>query len=166
MPEAMGEGDEGGISILVIGMMSIALLLIVGVIAATSIQLSRIQLLDAADAAALDAADSVAEESVYGGGVDDGVPLTSEGVAAAAVEHLGARQRPSRITSWVIASGTGTPDGRTAVVRVQGQAAIPVISRAIEVFGGSVTITVESSARSDLDWSRPRHSTLDPRGDA
>ncbi|MGB3763775.1 MAG: hypothetical protein WA966_11175, partial [Ornithinimicrobium sp.] len=135
----------------VIGMMAIALLLIVGVIGATSLQLSRIQLLDAADAAALDAADAVSQESVYSRGVDDGVPLTSEGVAAAAVEHLATRQRPTRITSWAIADGTGTPDGRTAVVRVQGQAAVPVISQAIEVFGGSFTITVESRARSDLD---------------
>ncbi|MGB3859662.1 MAG: pilus assembly protein TadG-related protein [Ornithinimicrobium sp.] len=151
MPTAMGKGDEGGISVLVIGMMAIAMLLIVGVVAATSLQLSRIQLLDAADAAALDAADAVSQESVYSGGVADGVPLTSEGVTAAAVEHLAARQRPARVTTWGIASGTGTPDGRTAVVRLQGQAAVPVISQALEAFGGSVTITVESSARSDLD---------------
>lgn len=151
MPPAMGKGEEGGVSVLVIGMMAIALLLIVGVIGATSLQLSRIQLLDAADAAALDAADAVSEESVYSRGVDEGVPLTSEGVAAAAVEHLADRRRPTRIMSWAVVSGTGTPDGRTAVVRVQGQAAVPVISQAIEAFGGSVTITVESRARSDLD---------------
>lgn len=147
----LGEGDEGAISVLIIGMMAIALLLILGVVAATSIQLSRIQLLDAADAAALDAADSVVEETVYGSGVEGGVPLSSEGVAAAAGEHLSSRERPSRITSWALASGTGSPDGRTAVVRLQGQAAIPVISQALSVFGDSVSITVESSARSDLD---------------
>ncbi|MGB3828546.1 MAG: pilus assembly protein TadG-related protein [Ornithinimicrobium sp.] len=151
MPPQLGEGDEGGISVLVIGMMSIALLLVLGVVAATSIQLSRIHLLDAADAAALDAADSVAEETVYGSGVGDGVPLTSVGVAEAAATHLAGRERPARISSWTIAAGTGSPEGRTAVVRVQGQASIPVISQALTVFGSSVSITVESSARSDLD---------------
>lgn len=147
----LADGDEGAIGVLLIGMMSIALTLILGVVAVTSIQLSRIQLLDAADAAALDAADAVSEETVYAGGVDDGVPLTSDGVVEAAAEHLASRQRPSRVLAWSIQQGSGTEDGRTAVVRLQGQAAIPVISSLMSTFGGSVTITVESSARSDLD---------------
>lgn len=143
--------DDGQISILLIGMMSVSLLLILGVIGATSMQLSRIQLLDAADAAALDAADFIAESSVYEGGVGDGLQLTSDGVVAAARENLTQRVRPGRVAAWNVASGTGTPDGRTAVVVVQGQAAIPVISQALDVFGSSITITVQSSARSDLN---------------
>ncbi len=143
--------DDGQISILLIGMMSVSLLLILGVIGATSMQLSRIQLLDAADAAALDAADSIAESSVYEGGVGDGLQLTSEGVVAAASENLSQRVRPGRVASWNVAGGTGTPDGRTAVVVLQGQATIPVISQALDVFGSSITITAQSSARSDLD---------------
>ncbi|MGB3186245.1 MAG: pilus assembly protein TadG-related protein [Ornithinimicrobium sp.] len=143
--------EDGQIGILLIGMMSIALTLILGVMAVTSIQLSRIQLLDAADAAALDAADAVSEEVVYGGGVDDGVPLTDQGVIEAAGQHLAGRQRPSRVLAWSLLPGSGSSDGRTAVVRLQGQAAIPVISTLMSTFGGSVSITVESSARSDLD---------------
>ena len=50
-----------------------------------------------------------------------------------------------------IASGTGTPDARTAVVRVEGEARIPIISRVLRSFGGGVFITVESHARSDLE---------------
>jgi NADPH-dependent ferric siderophore reductase len=34
---------------------------------------------------------------------------------------------------------------------LQGEAAIPVVSRILEQFGGGVTITVSSSARSDLE---------------
>lgn len=143
--------DDGQISILLIGMMSVALLLILGVIGATSMHLSRIQLLDAADAAALDAADSIAEATVYEGGVGDGLQLTSNGVANAASENLAQRVRPGRVAAWNVAGGTGTPDGRTAVVVVQGQAAIPLISQALDVFGSSITITVQSSARSDLN---------------
>ncbi|MGB5953767.1 MAG: pilus assembly protein TadG-related protein [Ornithinimicrobium sp.] len=147
-----GAGDEDGqIGVLLIGMAAIALTLIVGVIAVTSIQLSRIQLLDAADAAALDAADAVAEEAVYSGGVEQGVPLADQGVVEAASEHLAGRTRPSRVLGWTLLPGTGTADGRTATVRLQGQASIPVISTLVATYGGSVNITVESRARSDLD---------------
>jgi len=149
--DGVKNSDDGQISILLIGMMSVSLLLILGVIGATSMQLSRIQLLDAADAAALDAADSIAEATVYEGGVGDGLQLTSDGVVAAASENLAQRVRPGRVASWNVAGGTGTPDGRTAVVVVQGQAAIPVISQALDVFGNSITITVQSSARSDVN---------------
>jgi len=132
-------------------MMATALTLILGVLAATAVQLSRIQLLDAADAAALDAADAVAVESVYREGVSNGVPLTTRTVVAAAGEHLAGRARPARVASWTLLPGTGSPDGRTAVVRLQGQVAVPVIGRGLEVFGDPVTITVVSRARSDLD---------------
>ncbi|MGB7448300.1 MAG: hypothetical protein WA892_04145 [Ornithinimicrobium sp.] len=150
-PKCEARGDDGQMSILLVGMMATALLLILGVLAATAVQLCRIQLLDVADAAALDAADAVAEESVYDEGLTDGVPLTTPTVIAAAGEHLATREQPSRVLSWSLQPGTGSPDGRTAVVRLQGQAAVPVISQALDVFGGSITVTVESRARSDLD---------------
>lgn len=143
--------DSGQISVLVIGLVSIALLLILGVVGATSVQLSRIHLLDAADAAALAAADTVDEDAIYRDGLGSGVPLTSEGVTSAAAEHLAQQQRPDRVLGWQIAEGTGTPDARTAVVRLQGEARIPVISGILDSLGGSVTITVESRARSELD---------------
>lgn len=144
-------GDRGQISILLIGMVSIVLLLVLGVVGATSVHLSRIHLLDAADAASLAAADTVDEEALYGHGLGTGVPLTPAGVAAAAEEHLRLQPVPGRLAGWRIAPGTGTPDARTAVVRVQGEARIPVVSGILRSFGGSVSITVESRARSDLD---------------
>ncbi|WP_161958490.1 pilus assembly protein TadG-related protein [Ornithinimicrobium cavernae] len=145
------EADAGQISVLLIGMVSIALVLILGVVGTTSVQLSRIHLLDAADAAALAAADSVDEETIYGAGLGEGLPLTSEGVAAAAQDYLARQPRPDRLASWQVLPGTGTPDARTAVVRLQGEARIPVVSRVLRSLGGSVSITVESRARSELD---------------
>ena len=41
-------------------------------------------------------------------------------------------------------------DDRTAVVRLQGRATIPMLASVVRVFGGSVTITVESRARAGL----------------
>lgn len=143
--------EDGQISILLIGLVSIALLLVLGVVGATSVQLSRIHLLDAADAAALAAADAVDTDRLYEHGLGDGVPLTSSGVVEAAGEHLARQPLPDRVTSWAVASGTGTPDARTAVVRLHGEARIPVVSGILRSLGGSVTITVESRARSDLD---------------
>jgi hypothetical protein len=49
-----------------------------------------------------------------------------------------------------LAGGTGAADGRTAVVRLQGRATIPMLASVVRVFGGSVTITVESRARAGL----------------
>ncbi len=142
--------ERGQVSILLIGMVSLVLLLVLGVVGATSVQLSRIHLLDAADAAALAAADAVDEDTLYDAGLGEGIPLTSGGVRAAASEHLAHQAVPDRISGWGVAPGTGTPDARTAVVRIQGEARIPVVSRLLRSLGGGITITVESRARSDL----------------
>jgi Putative Flp pilus-assembly TadE/G-like len=148
--EATVQQDDGQVSVLLIGMVAIALTLVMGVVAVTSVQLSRIQLMDAADAAALDAADAIAEEVAYREGVGRGVPLSAEEVTRAASAHLASRPLPSRVTSWRLTGDTGTPDGRTAVVQLSGAVRIPVLSAAVDQFGGGVTITVRSAARSDL----------------
>lgn len=142
--------EAGQISVLLVGMVAIALTVVFGVVGVTAVQLSRIHLLDAADAAALDASDALAEQRVYAEGLGEGVPLSDESVIEAASAHLAARKRPARVAGWAVAPGTGTPDGRTAVVVVTGVARIPVASAVLGVFGGGVTITVTSSARSDL----------------
>lgn len=142
--------EAGQISVLLVGMVAIALTVVFGVVGVTSVQLSRIHLLDAADAAALDASDALAEQRVYAEGLGEGVPLSDETVLEAASAHLAVRQRPARVAGWAVAPGTGTPDGRTAVVVVTGVARIPVASAVLGAFGGGVTITVTSSARSDL----------------
>lgn len=143
--------EAGAVSVLVLGMVVIALVLVLGVVGATSVQLSRIHLLDAADAAALDASDAVDADLVYGTGLGEGVPLSEQGVRSVAAQHLESRDRPARVDRWWLAPGTGTPDGRTAVVVLRGEARIPVVSRILHQFGGGVTITVESRARSDLE---------------
>lgn len=145
-----GGRESGQISILMIGMTAITLTIIVAIVGVTAVQLGRIQLLDAADSAALDASDALAREQVYVAGLGSGVPVTDATVVRSAVEHLAARPRPSRVGSWSVSEGTGTPDGRTAVVTVTGTARIPMLSPLLEAFGGEVTITVSARARSDL----------------
>ncbi|CCH72850.1 conserved hypothetical protein [Nostocoides australiense Ben110] len=144
------DAEAGGITILIIGLTCIALLLILGIITVTSAQLARIRLLDAADAAALDAADSIAER-VYDTGVGTAVPLDDGQVWAAAAANLASRPMPDRMQAWTIAPGTGSPDGSTAVVRITGTAELPILSSAAEFVGRSITITVESRARADVN---------------
>lgn len=142
--------EAGQISILLVGMVAVALTIIMAVVGVTSVQLSRITLLDAADAAALDASDALAREQVYAEGLGGGVPVTDTTVVEAATAYLAARPVPERLAGWGVSGGTGTPDGRSAVVTLTGTARIPVVSSVLSAFGGGVSITVTSTARSDL----------------
>jgi Putative Flp pilus-assembly TadE/G-like len=143
-------GDERGqISILILAMTVIAATLIVGGVAVTSAQLSRMRLLDAADGAALDAADSL-DTTAYQKGLDHAVAVSDETVRATAEQYLASRPLPVGMIGWWVAPGTGTRDGQTAVVRLTGEADLPLIGPALSALGGSVTITVESRARAEL----------------
>ena len=143
------ETESGQVSLLVLGFSVVAILLIVGTVAVTSVQLSRLRLLDAADGAALDAADSL-DVGAYRDGLGGSVALSDATVRRTALGHLADRPLPESLLGWHVAAGTGSPDGETAVVRVSGEARVPLVGGLLEAVGGSVTITVESRARADL----------------
>jgi hypothetical protein len=146
-----GGGREAGqVTLLILGFSVVAILLIVGTVAVTSVQLSRMRLLDAADGAALDAADAL-DLGAYERGLGDAVAVNSKTVCETAVRYLGKRPRPESMLAWQVAPGTGSPDGQTAVVRVSGRADLPLVGGLLDSLGGSVTITVESRARADLE---------------
>ena len=141
--------DRGQLSIMVLGLTVIALTLIIGGLAVTSVQISRMKLLDAADSAALEATDE-GTERIYTSGLGETLPVTDAVVQRSAADHLASRERPHGIESWAVAEGTGSPDGQTAVVRLQGEADLPLIGGLLESLGGSVTVTVESRARAGV----------------
>ncbi len=130
-------GDDGQISILILGLFMITLLLVLGGIDVTA-------------SVALDAADALDLEAAYRGGVTGQVLLTDDSVRRTAVEHLAAVPRPTGISQWAIGAGTGSPDGRSAVVTVSGRATLPMSGWVLDRLGGSVTITVQSRARAPL----------------
>ena len=136
-------------TLLVLGFSVVVILLIVGTVAVTSVQLSRMRLLDAADGAALDAADSL-DVGAYHQGLGGAVTLSDRTVRRTAVDYLAQRPRPESLLGWEVVGGTGSPDGETAVVRISGEARVPLVGGLLESVGGSVTITVESRARADL----------------
>jgi hypothetical protein len=137
------------VTLLVIGFALVAAMLVVGTVAVTSAQLSRMRLLDVADGAALDAADSL-DESAYRRGLGETVPVSDETVRRAAARYVAERPLPVGMLGWRVAAGTGSPDGESAVVRLVGEADLPLVGGVLRGLGGSVTITVESRARSDL----------------
>ncbi|WP_435199482.1 pilus assembly protein TadG-related protein [Janibacter sp. GS2] len=141
--------ERGQLSILVLGLTVIAMTLIIGGLAVTSVQISRMRLLDAADSAALEATDEGVER-IYDQGLGETLPLTDDVVRRSAAEHLAGRDRPHGLEGWEVAEGTGSPDGRTAVVRLRGEADLPLVGGLLESLGGSVTVTVESRARADV----------------
>ena len=142
---------EGGqISLLILGFTVIALMLIVGGVDVTAVQLARARLLDAADGAALDASDALDSGSAYSRGMRTAVEISDTSVRLAASQYLAVQPRPHGVSSWALADGTGSPDGQTAVIRLRGTADIPIAASVLKAFGGSVNITVESRARSAL----------------
>ena len=142
--------DGGQVSILIFGLLGVVLLLVLGGVDVTAAQIARARLLDASDSAALEAANALDEASAYSGGIGDSVVVSNRTVERAVEDNLAARPMPYGITGWRTAEGTGTTDGRTAVVVLQGTAELPMTGGLLAALGRSVTITVESRARAPL----------------
>ena len=141
--------ERGSITPLILGLTVIAMLLIAGTVAVTLAHLSRMRLLDVADGAALSAANAL-DDAAYRQGVGDSVPLSNASVRQRAAAYVESRPRPGSILRWRLAPGTGTPDGRTAVVALTGEAELPMVGPALRELGVSVTISVRSQARADV----------------
>jgi len=142
--------DRGQVSILILGLLGVILLLVIGGVDVTAAQIARARLLDASDSAALEAANALDEVAAYSGGIGDSVVVSNGTVEHAVEDNLAARPMPYGISAWQVARGTGTTDGRTAVVVLQGTADLPMTGGLLAALGRSVTITVESRARAPL----------------
>jgi hypothetical protein len=143
--------EDGQILILLVGYVVVALSLIVVAVDITAVHLARTQLLDACDAAALDAADADDAASLYQHGVGATVPLTADSVRAAVRWYLQDAVPPARMDQVVVDAGTGTPDGATAVVELSGRVRLPLLGPIVRTWSGGVTVTVRSRARADID---------------
>jgi Putative Flp pilus-assembly TadE/G-like len=150
IPNRATRRDNGQVSILIFGLLGVVLLLVLGGVDVTAAQIARARLLDASDSAALEAANALDEASAYSGGIGDSVVVSDGTVERAVEDNLGARPMPYGISGWRIAQGTGTTDGHTAVVVLQGTAELPMTGGLLAALGRSVTITVESRARAPL----------------
>ena len=140
-------GDEGQIALLVLVYTLIALSLVAVAVDATAVHLARTQLLDAADAAALDAADALDESAAYTGGVGSALPLTTASVREQASRYLSSYDPPSRLDQVELGAGTGSSDGTSANVELSGRVRLPIAASVVAAWSGGITITVRSNAR-------------------
>lgn len=151
------DSESGQIGLLVVGLCVLALSLVVGVINVTAVQLSKARLHDLCDAAALDAADTISEETVYRHGLGAAVPVTESDVRRQAHRFLSSSGTPDRVTSWRLDGATGTRDGQSATVAITGVVEMPLGASLLAAIAGPVTVTVESTAQSRV------RAAVDPR---
>lgn len=140
-------GDDGQVTLLVLVYLLISLSFVAVVVDASAVHLARTELLDAADAAALDAADALDASVVYGRGLGPDLPLTPEAVRDQAATYLTSYDPPSRLSRITLGPGTGTADGVSATVELQGVVRLPIAASAVSAFRGGIRLTVSSTAR-------------------
>lgn len=149
MGAAERRDESGSMSILTLGLVLIAVILIVGGVSVTSAIVARMRLIDLADGAALTAANSLA--GGYTGGLGTSIPLSDESVRAAVEEYAASRPVPQDLTALAIADPTGSPDGQTAVVTLAATVEIPLVGGLLDAVGGEVSVAVTSRARATLE---------------
>ena len=137
--------DEGRIALLSLGFGLLALVLVLVVVSASAVHLQRKRLYALADAAAADAADALDGATYYSG---DGERLLSDAsVRASAGEYVDAY---ADLPGVVVAAGTGTPDGRTAVVALDVDVRPLFAAFVPEAFAGGIRLSATSRAVADL----------------
>jgi len=144
--------DSGQIMLLTSAFVAFALLLVSVVVSATGVHLDRKRLFDVADAAALDAADSMGEDTFYQGEMADPqaqavLVLSDAEVQASVEEFLAAHPEMLDDLHGVTIVEASTPDGRTAQVRLAGWSRPVLISWVTQLWSDGIVVRAESGAR-------------------
>ncbi|MGO1174366.1 MAG: pilus assembly protein TadG-related protein, partial [Actinomycetaceae bacterium] len=141
------DAESGQVMVLGLGFTVVLVVLVLVVAAATAIHLDRKRVLGVADAAAVAAADAVAEEAFYG--ADREALLTDAAVREAAANYL-ARIDPSSfdgVRTLELGEPTGAVDGTTAVVTLVATIDPPFVPALVTDAVGPVDVTVTGRAR-------------------
>ncbi|KQX65657.1 pilus assembly protein TadG-related protein [Angustibacter sp. Root456] len=146
--------DDGQITILALGFALIAFVLVAVVADVAAVHLARTQLTDVAEAAALDAADALAD-TAYRDGIDGArrspaVPVTDDSVRRQVGRYLATYEPTSRLEAVRVLPGTGSADGQSATVALAGRARLPVAAFVVASWNTGVTVTATATARSPL----------------
>jgi len=149
-------GDDGQVLLLTLVYTLIAFSLITVVVDATAVHVARTQLLDAADGAALDAADGIDAPGTYGAAdapeSSPGDPqthhlvLTDLSVRDQVAAYLSTYEPPSRLDQVVVAAGTGSADGESATVVLTGRVRLPIGGVVVAGWADGIDVTVTSTA--------------------
>jgi len=147
---AVHDDESGQSTLLSIGFGVLALVLVLVVVAASSVYLERKQLLALADGAAADAADAIDYELYYdAGGSGDGLPVSDASIHESVERYLGSSVAAGGFRGLQVGSSTGTTDGRTAHVTLSAIARPVVVPWVLAPWADGFAITVTSSARAD-----------------
>jgi uncharacterized membrane protein len=133
-------GDDGTITILVVGFTAILLLLIAVVVDVSAVVLARRGVASAADGAAVAAAQQLDQARVYATGLDTDIPLSADDVASV-VEQYAADARDGQ--PGLTLEPSLDPAGTTATVVARREVSLPFVGW----LGVAKTVTVTAVAR-------------------
>jgi uncharacterized membrane protein len=138
-------GDEGTITVLVVGFTAILLLLIAVVVDVSAVLLARRGAASAADGAAVAAAQQLDQAAVYAGGLEAAIPLSPADVAAVVAQYaVDARAGQPGLTLEPSLDAAGT----TATVVARREIRLPFVGW-LSV-GRTVTVTAVARARAPV----------------
>jgi uncharacterized membrane protein len=149
-------GDDGQLTLLIIGFVTIAALLVIVGVDVSRVFLARRALASTADAAALAAAQAVDRAAVYGGrsGCGGLLPVDADAAAHVVGTTVGDASDSLRRTFVALEAPDTSADAGTVTVRLSGDVRVPFGKvLALLVPGhphGTVTVSVVSHAESSL----------------
>lgn len=144
---APAPGDDGQVMVLIVGYVLLVLLLVTVVAAVSSVYIESKKLLSVADGAAAAAADSYSLNQVGGTTGAPVAALSQDRVNAVVRSYLNVNGSYARFSGLAVATGTGTPDGRTAQVTLTAVVHPGMINFLIPA---GIDVTATSTARSQL----------------
>lgn len=146
-------GEDGQTTILTLGLVVVALLLVTVVVSATGVHLDRKRLLATADATALEAADALSTASYFDtsttGGTTSGgrILLTDRAVEGAARAYLAENPEISDRFVRLELADAAAVDGRSAQVRLRALVRPALVSWVTAPWSDGIVLEAESTAR-------------------
>ena len=154
--------EDGQVALLILAYCIITFLLVTVVVSLTAIHIARTRLVNLADAAALDAADSLENPTYYGAGGSGGgagggagqgsgptagvVPLSDATVRASVHDYLATAPVNPALENLTIGDPTGALASDAAQVTLVALVRPPLVTYVLAMWGGGITIHVTSQA--------------------
>jgi Flp pilus assembly protein TadG len=141
-----GHPERGQTTLLVIGFAAILLVLVAVVVDASQAVLMRRTLASLADGAALSAAQSLAEETLYTSGAGEALPLDPSAARAAVTDYL--RRSPAADIAGLRVADVSVDPTRVTVV-LAAPAELPLVN-VVTASADGTTVTARATATSPL----------------